>query len=68
MCMMPGRGHGHGHGMMGHGCCCGPGGFMGWRRFITPAEEMEGLVNYKEQLQKELAGVEARLKELKGKK
>ncbi len=68
MCMMPRGGHGHGHGLMGHGCCCGPGGFGGWRRFITPAEEMEGLLNYKEQLQKELAGVEARLKELKGKK
>jgi hypothetical protein len=41
---------------------------MGWRQFITQGEELEGLLNYKEQLQKELSGVEARLKELKEKK
>ena len=81
MCQM-GHGHGHGHGGMhghggggmhhGHGGCCGgrmPGccGGMGWRRFISPAEEMERLRDYLEELKKEMAGVEARIHELKGK-
>lgn len=76
MCM---GGHGHGHGP-GHGCCtfggrphgqrccggmmpgcCGPG----WRRFISPAEELENLERYLEELKKEVAGVEARIRELK---
>ncbi len=72
-----GLGHGHGH---GHGCCtiggrhhhrccggmmpgcCGPG----WRRFISPAEELENLRHYLEELKKEVAGVEARIRELQG--
>ena len=78
-----GHGHGHGHGgMQGHGCCSGGGmhhGFhggrmmsgccsgMGFRRFISPAEEMERLRDYLEELKKEMAGVEARIHELKGK-
>jgi len=80
MCQM-GHGHGHGHGgMRGHGfcgggmhhgfghgrmmsCCCG----MGFRRFISPAEELERLRDYLEELKKEMAGVEARIHELKGK-
>jgi hypothetical protein len=79
-----GHGHGHGHGGhgcciggggRGHGsrCCCGgmrPGccSGMGWRRFISPAEELERLHDYLEQLKKEIAGVEARLHELKSHK
>ncbi len=81
MCQM-GHGHGHGHGgMHGHGCCTGGGmhhgfhgggmscccGGMGFRRFISPAEELERLKNYLEELKKEVAGVEARIHELKGK-
>ena len=78
-----GHGHGHGHGgMQGHGCCSGGGmhhgfhggrmmsgccGGMGFRRFISPAEEVERLRDYLEELKKEMAGVEARIHELKGK-
>jgi hypothetical protein len=80
MCNMPGGGHGHGHGFGGahhgpgcctpfrhgmghHGCCTGGG----WRRFISPAEELERLHNYLDELKKETAGVEARIHDLKGK-
>jgi hypothetical protein len=59
-CCTPGGGHGHHHGGMGGGCC------RGWRRFVSPAEEMERLRDYLEELKKEMAGVEARLHELKG--
>jgi hypothetical protein len=52
--------HGHHH---VHGCCGG----MGFRRFISPAEEMERLKDYLDELKKEMAGVEARIHELKGK-
>jgi len=45
------------------GCCSG-----GWRRFVSPAEQMERLRDYLEELKKEMAGVEARLHELKGQK
>ena len=67
-----GRGHGGGHGsgcctphhgLGHHGCCSG----FGWRRFVSPAEELERLHEYLDQLKKEMAGVEARLHELKGK-
>jgi hypothetical protein len=54
--------HGFGHGRM-MSCCCG----MGFRRFISPAEELERLRDYLEELKKEMAGVEARIHELKGK-
>jgi hypothetical protein len=81
MCNMPGGGHGHGggfgHGMgMGSGCCTStPHHGMGhhgccsssWRRFISPAEQLEYLHKYLEELKKEMAGVEARIHELKGK-
>jgi len=79
MCRM-GHGHGFGHGgMHGHGwggmhqgCCCGPvmpgcGSGMGFRRFISPVEELEHLRDYLEELKKEIAGVEARIRELKEK-
>ncbi len=63
-----GGGHGSGcctshHGMGHHGCCQGGG----WRRFISPAEQLEYLHNYLEELKKEMAGVEAKIHELKGK-
>ena len=48
------------------GCCgCGCGG--SFRRFISAEEEQERLEGYRDQLQKELAGVEKYIKELKGK-
>jgi hypothetical protein len=46
------------------GCCGG----MGFRRFISPVEELERLKDYLEELKKEAAGVEARIHELKGQK
>jgi hypothetical protein len=62
-----GWGLGHGcctphHGMRHHGCCTGGG----WRRFISPAEELERLHDYLAELKKEMAGVEARIHDLKG--
>ena len=81
MCNMPGGGHGHGgghgfgHGQgwgYGHGCCS-PHGMghhcpgMGWRRFMSPAEKLERLHEYLDQLKKEVAGVEAMIHEMKGK-
>jgi hypothetical protein len=72
-----GHGHGHGHGgMRGHGCCTGGGMHhghgcctgMGFRRFISPAEELERLRDYLEELKKEMAGVEARIHQLKEQK
>ncbi len=41
------------------GCGCGPG----FRRFFSTQEERECLENYRDQLKKELAGVEERIKE-----
>ena len=46
-------------------CCCAPGLFF--RRYRTEKEEQERLDAYKEQLQKELAGVEERIQKLKSK-
>ena len=44
------------------GCCrCGPP----FRRFISTEEELETLKEYKNQLEKELAGVEEYIQELK---
>lgn len=45
------------------GCGCGPS----FRRFISSEEERECLKTYRDQLKKELAGVEERIKELKAK-
>lgn len=50
------------------GCNCGCsecGPFF--RRFISANEERERLEEYRDQLKKELAGVEERIQELKGK-
>lgn len=78
--MCHGHGFGPGHGPArscwpfprphpGFGCwggrlshCWGPG----WRRFLSPAEEAELLTQYLEELKKEMAGVEARIRELTG--
>ncbi len=41
-------------------CCCGPQ----FRRFMTSEEKQKMLEEYKEQLEKELAGVKERIDEL----
>ena len=46
-------------------CCCGCG--LVSRRFFSSQEELEHLEAYAEQLKKELAGVEERLREVRGK-
>lgn len=53
-------------GAWGSNCgCCGCGSFF--RRFISAKEEQEKLEKYRDQLNKELAGVEESIHELKGK-
>ena len=47
--------------------CCGCGCGQGFRRFFSRKEELECVENYRDQLKKELAGVEERIKESKGK-
>jgi hypothetical protein len=47
----------------GHsGCCCGGGGH-GFRRFYTKAERREHLEKYRDQLKKELEGIEEHLED-----
>ena len=46
-------------------CGCGCGTFI--RRFISTKEELERLERYRDQLKDEIAGVEERIRELKGK-
>jgi len=54
--------------MMGCACgCCGCGCGPSFRRFFSSKEEQECLEAYSDELRKELAGVEERIKELKGK-
>ncbi len=54
------------HGFSGCTCgCCGCGCGPGFRRFFTSQEKRESLENYRDQLKKELAGVEQRIKECK---
>ena len=48
-------------------CCCGDEGTMLVRRYKTSKEEMEKLENYRDELKKELAGVEERIQQLKSK-
>ena len=45
--------------------CCGCG--AGFRRFFSSKEEQECLEAYRDQLKKELAGVEERISECRGK-
>ena len=63
----------HHHGMSHHGwrgghccCCCGPGYGRFPRRFLSPEEEKKKLEKYRDELQKELAGVEEMLKKIGG--
>ena len=52
----------HGH---HHGCQCGCGGHGGFvRRYISHQEKLEELKRYKDDLEKELAGVTERIAEL----
>jgi len=51
-----------GHQKRGHEMGCGHGH---GRRFLTKEEQAEKLKNYAEELRKELAAVEERIKELK---
>lgn len=44
-------------------CCCEPGQVV--RRFISSKEEAERLEQYKEQLEKEIAGIDERIDDLK---
>ena len=48
------------HGMAG---CCGSG-MHATRRILTKREKIDGLNNYKEQLEAEIAGVAEKIKEL----
>jgi len=51
--------------MRDYNCGCGCG--TPFRRFVSSKEEQERLEGYSDQLKKELAGVEERIKELEGK-
>jgi hypothetical protein len=55
--------------MLARGCLCGcPCCFGPWfRRFFSAKEQRDYLEDYRSQLKNELAGVEQRIKELKGK-
>jgi uncharacterized protein (DUF983 family) len=59
------RGDPRNMGVFGCGCGCGCGPLF--RRFFSSKEEQERLETYRNQLKKELAGVEECIKELKGK-
>ena len=57
----------HHHGMSHHGwgCCCR--GYERFpRRFLSPAEEKKELERYRDELQKELVGVEEMLQKIGG--
>lgn len=49
------------------GCNCGGGSGMISRRFMSKKEKKEMLEEYKDQLKKELAGVEEHIQEFKNK-
>ncbi|MEW6110611.1 MAG: hypothetical protein AB1664_00650 [Thermodesulfobacteriota bacterium] len=59
-------GSGHRFSGMRWGCTCGCGG-PPIRRFFSSKEEEEWMEDYRDQLKKELAGLEERLKERKEK-
>jgi hypothetical protein len=44
-------------------CCCRPGPLV--RHFVSSGEEAENLERYKQQLEKEIAGIEERIGDLK---
>ena len=55
-------------GARGCGCgCCGCGCGTSFRHFMSAKEEQERLEEYKEQLKKEIAGVEECIQELTSK-
>lgn len=47
-------------------CCCGPGADHHFRRYVSTKEKVEKLEAYREQLRKELDGVDEAIEELKG--
>lgn len=47
-------------------CCCGPEAGHHVRRFVSTKERVERLEAYREQLRKELDGVDEAIQELKG--
>ena len=49
----------------GEESCCEPSGVK--RRFVSKKEELENLENYREQLKKELEGLDEHLQDLKQK-
>jgi hypothetical protein len=53
------------HGALGSSCC-GYGYSVFGRRFLSTKEKKQMLEEYRDQLQKELAGVDDRIKEIKG--
>ncbi len=44
-------------------CCCEPGHVV--RRFVSSKEEADRLARYRDQLEKEIAGIDERIEELK---
>ncbi|HKZ61168.1 MAG TPA: hypothetical protein VJZ68_01960 [Nitrososphaera sp.] len=48
---------------MGYGCCSGAGGHTG-RSFLTKEERLAMLKEYRDDLQKEVKGVDERIKEI----
>ena len=55
-------------GLTGCTCgCCGCGCGTGFRRFFSTQEKRECLENYRDQLKKELTGVEERISEWESK-
>ena len=65
MCCDPKESPGH-HDTLGCVSVCCPPGFF-FRRFVSSKEKRERLEEDKAQLEKELAGVEERIQDLKGK-
>lgn len=64
MCQPKGSQHTSGGRGCSCGCCgCGCGSFS--RRFLTAKERKQRLFEYKEQLKKELEGLEERIQEFK---
>ncbi len=63
----PRRGSRHGHAARCTCGCCSCGCAGSFRRFYSSQEELECLEAYRDELVKELAGVDERLSELKGK-
>ena len=46
-------------------CCCGPFGGHHFRRYVSTKERIERLEAYREELRKELDGVDEAIEELK---